>query len=108
MATVGVGPDEYWLLVDEELIAYGMLRGWAEGYAVPSLGIAVDQRYRGRGFAAELMRHLHSRVRERGAHQVRLKVDRGNRIALHPYQKLCYRFQDYSSTELVGYLRITD
>lgn len=44
--------DEYHVAVAGTagpLVAYGMLRGWEEGYPVPSLGIAVHPDWRGRG-----------------------------------------------------------
>jgi RimJ/RimL family protein N-acetyltransferase len=33
-----------------ELVAFFMLRGWDAGYEVPSFGVVVDERQRGRGF----------------------------------------------------------
>lgn len=102
------GPDEYWLIVAEEILAYGMLRGWAEGYVVPSLGIAVAPQHRCRGLCRRLMSHLHARAVDRGARQVRLKVNRNNRAAKQLYERLGYEFEDDSSTELVGFLKLTD
>jgi len=100
------GPDEYWLIVSEDVLAYGMLRGWAEGYAVPSLGVAVAPHHRCRGLARRLMIHLHARAFVRGARKVRLKVERNNQTAKHLYERLGYEFQDFSSTELVGFLKL--
>jgi ribosomal protein S18 acetylase RimI-like enzyme len=102
------GSDEYWLIVAEGILAYGMLRGWAEGYVVPSLGIAVAPQHRCRGLARRLMSHLHARAFDRGARQVRLKVNRNNRAAQQLYERLGYEFQDYSSTELVGFMKLAD
>src|SRR5512138_3967572 len=43
-----VGDDAYCVAIaNGAVLAYGMLRGWEEGYAVPSLGIAVDPSARG-------------------------------------------------------------
>jgi ribosomal protein S18 acetylase RimI-like enzyme len=100
------GSDEYWLLIANEVLAYGMLRGWAEGYAVPSLGIAVGPRHRGRGFARAMMCHLHDRASVRGASHVRLKVERCNHAAHKLYESLGYVFQDHSPTELLGMLTL--
>lgn len=36
------------------VVAYGMLRGWEEGFAVPSLGVAVDRQWRGIGLGRRL------------------------------------------------------
>lgn len=102
------GPDEYWLLIANEVLAYGMLRGWAEGYAVPSLGLAVGPRHRGRGLARAMMCHLHDRASARGASHVRLKVERRNHAAHKLYESLGYVFKDHSSTELLGMLALPD
>jgi len=109
VALAEAGPDEYWLLATaDEVLAYGMLRGWAEGYAVPSLGLAVAPRHRGRGLARRMMDHLHARARARGARQVRLKVERRNLTAHRLYETLGYVFQDHSPTELLGVLTLAD
>ena len=102
------GLDEYWLLSADAVLAYGMLRGWAEGFAVPSLGLAVAPGYRGKGLARSMMHHLHGRAQERGARQVRLKVDRQNLPARRLYETLGYVFQDHSPTELLGLVALGD
>ncbi len=42
------------------ILAYGMLRGWDEGYVVPSLGVAVRPEARGTGLARAFMTFLHA------------------------------------------------
>lgn len=37
------------LFWDEQIVGFFMLRGWNEGYEVPSFGILIDKRYRGYG-----------------------------------------------------------
>lgn len=100
------GADEYWLLMADEVLAYGMLRGWEAGYEVPSLGLAVAPAQRGKGFARSMMQHLHARAEARGARQVRLKVDRRNLVARRLYESLGYVFQDHSAAELLGLLSL--
>ena len=63
-----------------EIVALSMLRGWDEGFVVPSFGIAVDARWHGRG-----RRHAHDRLdgragagarrAERQAHRLRRQPD---------------------------------
>ena len=44
------GQDIYTgLFWDEQIVGFFMLRGWNEGYEVPSFGILIDERYRGYG-----------------------------------------------------------
>lgn len=84
--------DEYWLFVKgEAVVGYGMLRGWEEGYAIPSLGIAVADTHRGHGHGERIMHFLHGRAGERGATRVRLTVEAENHAARALYRKLGYR-----------------
>src|SRR5690606_39026689 len=64
-------------------VAYGMLRGWDEGYRVPSLGVAVRDGFRDRGLGRQMMEALHRAVRVRGGDRVRLRVAPGNSRARH-------------------------
>lgn len=102
------GNDEYWLAMSgDDVVAYGILRGWDEGYDVPSLGLAVAPAHRGRGFAREMVQHLHDRARQRGAARIRLKVDRRNVSAQRLYESLGYHLDDHSPAEVVGHLELT-
>lgn len=97
--------DEYHAVIeDDRIVAYGMLRGWTEGYAVPSLGIAVLPECRRRGLAQRLMQHLHRVAADRGATAVRLKVYRTNAAAIRLYEGLGYRLDGFTETELLGRL----
>jgi [ribosomal protein S18]-alanine N-acetyltransferase len=103
------GRDLYYLVIDgRRVLAYGMLRGWDEGYEVPSLGIAVDPRARGRGLGLCLMHFLHFAARQRGARAVRLTVGRANYSAIRLYERLGYRFEPRGADELLGKLALED
>jgi GNAT superfamily N-acetyltransferase len=87
-----VGRDVYlvgWL--GPEPVAYGMLRGWDEGYAVPSLGVAVRDGYQRRGFGRQMMEALHGMVRDQGGDRVRLRVAPDNTRARRLYDSMGYR-----------------
>jgi ribosomal protein S18 acetylase RimI-like enzyme len=86
--------------------AYGMLRGWDEGYEVPSLGIAIRDGYRDQGLGRQMMRALHRVARERGADRVRLRVAPGNRRARHLYATLGYRQVGIERGELLLILEL--
>jgi len=97
------GSDLYYLLVEgHEVLGYGMLRGWDEGYEVPSLGIALRKSARGCGLAGMFMQFLHAAARRRGAGSVMLKVYRDNLAARHLYEQLGYRFSDSGAAQLHG------
>ena len=85
--------DEHWAvtLPAGQVVAYGMLRGWSEGYVVPALGIAVDLMYRRKGLATAMVMFLHYRARERGASHVMLHVDDENLGAQSLYRAFGYR-----------------
>jgi ribosomal-protein-alanine N-acetyltransferase len=76
--------------VNGEVRAYGMLRGWDEGYAIPSLGIAVHPSARGTGLGAAFMQYLHAAAAARGAKTIRLKVYAHNAKAKALYERLGY------------------
>jgi len=102
-----IGQDLYYAATaDGEILGYGMLRGWDEGYAVPSLGLAVAPHCRGRGLGRLLMDFLHEAARIRGASQVRLKVYAHNARAVALYRRLGYRFSDAGAGWLLGVLAL--
>jgi len=90
-----------------EPIGYGLLRGWAEGYSVPSLGIYIVPEYRGSGCARWFMGYLAAMARSKGAASVRLRVDPENQRAFHLYKALGYRFEgSLERGQLVGILSL--
>ena len=78
----------------EQVLAYGLLRGWDEGFAIPSLGIAVHPDARGTGLGKLMMDFLHLAAARRGASKVRLRVQMGNARAISLYEALGYVFED--------------
>ena len=86
------------------VLGYGMLRGWDEGYAVPSLGIAVRAEAQGSGLGRLVMSYLHTEARRRSAPRIRLKVYPDNVRAVELYRSLGYEYrQELESGQLVGY-----
>ena len=97
------GLDLYYAMVaGTTILAYGMLRGWDEGYEVPSLGIAVHPDARGRGLGSLLVRFLHLVARQRGATSIRLTVYKDNVNAVTLYRNHGYRFSPISENEWLG------
>jgi len=90
------------------LLVYGMLRGWDEGYEVPSLGIAVHPRARGQGLGALMMRALHREAWTAGASSIRLRVHPENARALGMYARLGYISIGRERDQLVMLLRQTE
>lgn len=99
------GKDLYYAAVcGEQVLGYGMLRGWDEGYDVPSLGIAIHPKEQGKGLGRLMMEFLHVASRQRGAKRIRLKVYPDNRAAVRLYESLGYVFSGESGGQLVGFL----
>ncbi|MGA2889975.1 MAG: GNAT family N-acetyltransferase [Terracidiphilus sp.] len=102
------GADSYYLVVHNgAILAYGMLRGWDEGYEVPSLGIVVHPDHRGNKLGELLMLFLHAVARHRGAKAVRLKVYRENTAARDFYLRLGYAFDaENFGEQMIGILTL--
>jgi ribosomal protein S18 acetylase RimI-like enzyme len=97
-----VGKDVYLIgFLGTVPVAYGMLRGWDEGYRIPALGIGIRDGYRDQGLGRQMMQALHDIVRERGGHRVRLRVAPGNTRARHLYESMGYRHVGVERGELV-------
>lgn len=92
----------YVAAVGNTVLAYGLLRGWDEGYEVPSLGIAVRPGCRGMGLGPVMMEFLHGAARLRGSERVRLRVSDDNRVAIALYRRMGYRFEELDEQIVSG------
>jgi ribosomal protein S18 acetylase RimI-like enzyme len=96
--------DLYCLLVEgEEVLAYGLLRGWDEGYEIPSLGIAIHPSARSSGLGRLVMHFLHASAARRGAQKVRLRVRKDNTLAIKLYEDLGYVLEEHGNGYLIGF-----
>ena len=103
------GKDVYCLaVVGSRVLGYGMLRGWDEGYDIPSLGIAILSTVRGIGLGRALMQFLHAEARRRGAQRVRLSVYPDNTAAIALYRSLGYQFEPQTGPSLIGFKALRD
>lgn len=65
----------YW---ESQMVVFFMLRGWNEGYDVPSFGIIVDENYRGQGLELMSLDAAKAICRLRGAGRMMLKMHPDN------------------------------
>ncbi len=101
------GNDLYFLQTYENAICgYGMLRGWDEGYRVPSLGIIIHPDHRGKGLGEKFMVFLHNQAKQKGAKQICLKAYPGNKSAISLYKKMGYLFDGEKEGQLSGYIKL--
>jgi ribosomal protein S18 acetylase RimI-like enzyme len=84
------------------ILGYGLLRGWQEGYDIPSLGIIIDINERGKGLSMKVMHHLENIAKSKNAKKIRLSVFKENKKAVSLYNKLGYIFSDKNEKELIG------
>jgi ribosomal-protein-alanine N-acetyltransferase len=108
LCTDYVGKDLYYIMLDsdidkdDQIIAYGLLRGWDNGYKIPCLGIYVSKNYRGKGFSKLLMNFLHLAAKNNGAEKIRLKVYKDNVTAVRLYKSFGYEFSYYDNKQYLG------
>lgn len=102
------GKDEYYLILrDQTVLGYGLLRGWDEGYEIPSLGICIHPQMKGKGLGLALMHHLVAAARVRGAPSMILKVKKDNREAIKLYLKLGFVLAEHDNQYLKGTLNLS-
>jgi ribosomal protein S18 acetylase RimI-like enzyme len=100
--------DRYYVaLFGGRPVAYAMLRGWDEGYAVPSWGGCVHPALRSAGLGHALLSHAVAEGRAAGATKMRLTVYRANARGVHLYRKFGFVFQDKDEKSVVGVLDLT-
>lgn len=90
--------------IGSRLVGYAMLRGWDEGYTVPSFGAAVHPDFRGQGLGRALLRHEVAAAREAGAVRLRLTVYRANRAATRLYAHEGFRLEPRGEDQWLGLL----
>jgi len=89
-----------------QMAGYLMLRGWEEGFAVPSFGGCVHPAFRGRGLGQALLAHAIREARALAAPRLRLTVYKANARAVHVYRKFGFIFREKNEHELVGLLEL--
>jgi ribosomal protein S18 acetylase RimI-like enzyme len=106
-AGVGQRRDRYFLARRcGTVVGYSMLRGWDEGYAVPSFGVGIHPSARGMGLGQLLFQHAIAVCCDAGAPALRLSVYKANARAVHIYQKCAMVFQDKNADEWIGWLNL--
>lgn len=104
---VGITQDRYFGAFDGPgLVGYGMLRGWDEGYDVPSFGVCVLPSARGHGVAKALLDWAVAQAIECGAERMMLKVYKTNQPAFRLYERAGFAFAPHAEdpSQLVGHL----
>lgn len=83
------GQDRYYLAIKKnQAVGFFMLRGWDEGFNIPSFGVMVDHRYQGQGIGRLLTKEAIVVAQELACPAIRLTVFASNKVAYSLYQKL--------------------
>jgi len=103
------GQDLYFGVYDRNnIVGYGLLRGWDENFEIPSLGIYLIPSYRGKGLASTIMSKLHDQAKLKNAKKIRLKVYPHNQTAVNLYTRIGYIFKKQEDNQLVGILDLNN
>jgi ribosomal protein S18 acetylase RimI-like enzyme len=95
--------DGYYIATrGEDVLGFSMLRGFDEGYAIPSFGIFVDHERHGEGIGRRLTAWTIGQARRRDCPAVRLTVYADNATALGLYASLGFREQERGQVERKG------
>jgi ribosomal protein S18 acetylase RimI-like enzyme len=78
----------YGMFLADRMIGLSMLRGWEEGYAVPSFGILIDRQFHGMGIGRKMTEFTIGEARKLGCKRMRLSVYASNEAALRLYRSL--------------------
>lgn len=93
--------DEYYLglFEYERMVVFTMLRGYAEGYEIPSFAILVGREYRGKGYGRKATKLTIEKAKELHASKVRLSVYDDNRAGINLYQRLGFEVTEQLTQE---------
>ncbi len=95
--------DLYYLAyLNNQLVGLSLLRGWDEGYEIPSFGIMIDSCFRGKGVGRQLTVWTLETARQKGCQKVRLTVYGTNRAGVALYESLGFVRQSETPTLVEG------
>lgn len=95
---------DYYCIYEYEthIMGYAMLRGWDDGFDIPSLGILIDENWRGQGHSKTLMQHLEQTASDANAKKIRLTVFKENPKAISLYNSIGYDLTELNEKSLLG------
>ena len=95
--------DRYYIAICNGcIVGLGMLRGWDEGFALPSFGVFVDYRHHGLGLGKQLTEFAIQEARNLECPTVRLSVYASNKHAMCLYDALGFRELDREPAVVAG------
>ncbi len=84
--------DRYYGVFDrDQIIGFCMLRGWDQGFSIPSLGVLVDSDFQGHGVGRKMTEFCLLEASRLGCPSVRLSVYASNEFAVRIYRALGFQ-----------------
>lgn len=94
--------DKYYIVVlDNKIVGFSMLRGWDEGFSVPSFGIMIDHRFHGRRIGKRLMEDTLKEACKLDCERIKLSVYASNTGAIRLYESMGF-YEDSRQQVMVG------
>ena len=81
----------YGIYVEDNLAGFYMLRGFDEGYSVPSYGVWISEKYSNKGLSTFTLQHAISFCKLNSIKKIMLKVHPDNIAAKHIYEKYGFK-----------------
>lgn len=79
--------DKYFLgYIKDRIVGFSMLRGWEEGYSIPSFGMFIDRHQHRLGYGKQLLDLTIEAARQLGCEKIRLSVSTENLPAYKIYK----------------------
>lgn len=101
-----ISPDRndrfYLMRLDGRVVGMCMLRGWDEGYEVPSFGVLIDREWRGRGIGRFLTRFSVAEAERLDCPAIRLSVYADNEPARTIYESEGFEEVERSQVTVQG------
>jgi len=79
------------IFINDDLAGFYMLRGFDEGYDVPSYGIWISDKYSGLGLSKLTLQHAITFCKLNGIKKIMLKVHPENTIAKNIYENVGFK-----------------
>lgn len=90
------------IFVNKKIAGFFMLRGFDEGYEIPSYGVWISSQYSNKGLAKLTIQHSISICLMSGVKKIMLKVHPENKVAFNMYKK--FGFIETGIDEKIGHI----
>ena len=95
--------DHYYItVINEQIVGLCMLRGWDEGFEVPTFGVLTDHWFNGLGLGRQMTQFAIAKATKLGCRAIRLSVYASNVRAILLYESLGFKEISRESVVVAG------